>query len=167
MKFDAVIIGSGPAGMAKAVKLQKGGKKCLVISKGHSLYGYEPGEFEKAGGRILMGDAAVSSEITGGKVSCIRTENLGNTEICADEYWLATGRFFAGGLKSDMDRIYEPLFGLDVEYDRNPEHWFSERFADDQPFMHFGVKCSARGCALKDDEEITNLFPIGEIRADK
>lgn len=165
MKFDVIIIGGGRSGMAKATELQKGGAQCAVICKGRSLYGFDPSEFQKNGGVLLM-DEVISGEIVDGKVVALHTAKLSDEPLTADRYFLATGKFLAGGLTSDMNGVYEPLFGLDVKYEKDPEKWFSARFTDEQPFMKFGVVTDADGCALKNSEKIVNLFPIGEIIAE-
>lgn len=165
MKYDAIIIGGGYAGMSKAVELQKQGQNCLVINKGVSLYGFSPDEFESLGGTVLKNDEVVSASVQDNEVKSVFTANLGAMALEAERFFLATGKFFAGGLKSDMNSIYEPLFGLDVEYDRDISKWFGDKFADDQPFMHFCVKTDAGGNALKDGKPIKNLFPIGDISA--
>ena len=165
MKFDVIIIGGGRSGMAKAVSLQKEGRSCAVICKGRSLYGFEPEEFISLGGRLLM-DEVVSSDVEAGSVKSVRTLNLGpDVELCADTFYLATGKFLSGGLKSDMEKVYEPLFGLDVQYDADCEKWSDPDFAAMQPFMSFGVKVDESGCALKGGEKNVNLFPIGEVLA--
>lgn len=165
MKYDAIIIGGGYAGMSKAVELQKQGQNCLVINKGVSLYGFSPDEFESLGGTVLKSDEVVSASVQDNEVKSVFTANLGAMALEAERFFLATGKFFAGGLKSDMNSIYEPLFGLDVEYDKDSSKWFGDKFADDQPFMHFCVKTDAGGNALKDGKPIKNLFPIGDISA--
>jgi len=163
MKFDAIIIGAGPAGMAKATELQKQGRECAIVAKGRSLYGYEPEEFLKAGGTILMGDYVIKADIVGSKVVSITTANLGEVTLEASEYYLATGKYFAGGLTAGYDKISEPIFGLDVDYEPERSKWFDKDFAAHQNFMDFGVKLSPDGCAMIDGQAITNLFPIGEI----
>ena len=69
MKYDAIIIGGGYAGMSKAEELQKNGLKCLVINKGVSLYGFSPEEFERLGGTVLNGDEVVSACIQDNEVA--------------------------------------------------------------------------------------------------
>jgi len=166
MRFDVIVIGGGFAGMAKATELQKGGLRCAVISKGRSLYGFEPKEFEAAGGVLMMDEALKARFSEDGSVAAVITAKLGpDTALEADKFYLATGKYFAGGLVADMDRLYEPVFGVDVKYEKDRGKWFDPSFAAPQPFMDFGVEVSAAGCALKDGKEITNLFPIGEIIA--
>lgn len=165
MKFDTIIIGGGHTGLAKAVELQQSGLKCAVISKGRSIYGSDTAAFEKIGGTVFMGDEVTSVEYGDGVIKSLSTENLREVALEADRFYLATGKFFAGGLVADMDKVYEPVFGIDVRYDSNRDNWFSEKFADPQPFMDFGVITDAEGHALKDGAPIVNLFPIGEIIA--
>ena len=149
--------------MAKALQLQKAGKNCAVFSKGRSLYGYNGEEFREMGGTVFMGDGVVRATIENGLVKAIYSENFGSIPLEADNYFLATGKFFAGGLRADMEHIYEPIFGLDVEYLKNREEWFNRDFAAHQPFLDFGVKTDAEGHAIKDGQSIKNLYPIGEI----
>lgn len=164
MRFDVIVIGGGRSGMAKATELASGGRKVAVVCKGRSLYGFNPSAFEAAGGVLLM-DTVVSGSIADGRVTAVFTEKLGSTPLEAAEFYLATGKFFAGGLEADMDRMYEPVFGLDVMYEEDRAKWFSEEFAAPQPFMDFGVVVSPEGCALKGGVPVVNLFPIGEILA--
>ncbi|OGP88823.1 MAG: hypothetical protein A2156_07445 [Deltaproteobacteria bacterium RBG_16_48_10] len=51
----------------------------------------------------------------------------------ADRYILATGRFIGGGLNADMEKIYEPLFGLPVFQPPSRQEWFQKSFFSDQP----------------------------------
>ena len=165
MKFDVVVIGGGHCGMQMATSLQKEGKKCVVISKGRSLYGLDDNAFKAAGGRLLMGDEVCGYTLAGGRVKEVFTKNLGEVGLQAEVFYLATGKFFAGGLVADMEKVYEPIFGLDTVYEQDPGKWFGEKFSDSQPFMEFGVATSKEGCAIVKGQEITNLFPIGEIKA--
>lgn len=163
MKFDVIVIGGGRSGMAMAERLQKKGLKCAVISKGRSLYGYNPDEFKALGGTVFMGDGVTGGTIENGLVKAVYTENFGSMPIEAKYFYLATGKFFAGGLRADMDKVYEVIFGLDVDCLEDRSEWFNPEFAADQPFMKFGVKVDAQGHAIKDGQSIENLFPIGEI----
>ena len=164
MKFDVVIIGGGLAGMTAATKLQEAGLKCAVVAKGLSLHNISRKPFVQKGGMMFAGDTAVRGEFSGDRLVRIWTEKLGSMALEADSFVLASGKFFAGGLVADMDKVYEPLFGLDVQYNEERSTWFSSSFADHQGFLEFGVKTDDAH-AVKDGKSIANLFPAGEILA--
>ena len=164
MKFDVIVIGGGLAGMTAATGLQAAGLNCAVIAEGLSLSNVSRKEFRAAGGTILAGDRVVSGKLDGSRLLSVRTEKLGDVELEADNFVLATGKYFSRGLVADMDKVYEPIFGLDVEYDADRSKWFDASFAAPQPFLEFGLKTEG-GCALKDGKPVSNLFPAGEVLA--
>ena len=164
MKFDVIIIGGGLAGMTAAASLQADGLRCAVVSAGLSLNKCDGKAFFDAGGTLLPGDRVVSGHIEGDRLLAVRTEKLGDVELEADHFILATGKFFSQGIVADMDRVYEPVFGLDVKYERDRSEWFDASFAAPQKFLEFGVS-SKDGCALKDGVKIVNLHPAGEVLA--
>ena len=164
MKFDVVVIGGGLAGMTAATELQRSGLRCAVVAAGLSLHEAPRSEFKAAGGTLLAGDIVVGGEFEDGRLVCVRTGKLGDVTLEADWFILATGKYFSKGIIADMDKVYEPLFGLDVEYDEDRSKWFDPSFAAPQRFLEFGVK-SEGGCALKDGSPIKNLLPAGEVLA--
>jgi glycerol-3-phosphate dehydrogenase subunit B len=164
MKFDVVVIGGGLAGMTAATELQRSGLRCAVVAAGLSLHEAPRSEFKAAGGTLLAGDIVVGGKFEDGRLVCVRTDKLGDVTLEADWFILATGKYFSKGIIADMDKVYEPLFGLDVEYDEDRSKWFDPSFAAPQRFLEFGVK-SEGGCALKDGSPIKNLLPAGEVLA--
>ena len=164
MKFDVIIIGGGLAGMTAATALQESGLKCAVVAEGLSLHNASRREFAAAGGTLLAGDRVVSGRFDGDRLAAVRTEKLGDVELEADCFVLATGKYFSRGLVADMDKVYEPLFGLDVEYEEDRAKWFDPSFAAPQKFLEFGV-LAKDGCAVKDGVRIINLYPAGEVLA--
>jgi len=119
--------------------------------------------FDEAGGDFLMGDEAKYPEMKDGKVVSIRTENLGNVKLEADEFVLASGSFFAKGLVSTPNRIYEPVFDLDVEYDNDRNKWYDPQFFNKQNYMGYGVITDSSFKAVKGGKVIDNLFVIGSV----
>ena len=165
MKFDAVIIGGGLAGMSIATALQEDGRRCALVSEGLSLHdGVSAARFRAAGGTLLAGDRVTAGTFGNGKLLSVRTEKLGDATLEAPVFVLATGKYFSRGIVADMDSIYEPVFGLDVQFDKDRSAWFSPSFSAPQRFLEFGV-LTKDGCALKDGEKIANLFPAGEVLA--
>ena len=169
MRFDVIIIGGGWAGCTAAEPLVEAGKKVCIVSEGLSLSAvkYESpyarlATLQKQGAEVLRGDRAISGKIEDGKVVEIRTRNM-DEPLVADEYVLATGKFFSRGLLSDKEHIWEPLFGADVAYDPDRTKWFDPDFEAPQPFMKFGVKTDTEGRVLVGGKAIVNLTAVGDI----
>lgn len=167
MRYDVVIIGGGLAGMTAGVALQRAGKRCCVVAAGLSLHQTPRAEYVSLGGTLLAGDSVVGGEFDDNVLKCVKTSKLGETPLCADAFILCTGKFFSRGLRSDMDHIYETVFGCDVQYDQDPSKWVAREFAADQPFMSFGVLTDPQGHVSIDGKPIENLYAAGEILAGK
>lgn len=163
MKCDVVIIGGGLAGLTAALELQRAGKRCVVVAGGVSLHETPRAEYIAAGGVFLRGDFVVTGEWSGDRLVRVWTKNLGRESIVADHFILATGRFFSKGLVSTMDEIYEPVFGLDVRYDKDRSAWVNLDFFGPQPFEEFGVETDGTGHAMIHGRAAENLYVAGEI----
>ena len=164
MKFDVAIIGGGLAGVTAATALQKAGFRCVLIAEGLSLDGVSRREFRLAGGTVLQGDRVTGGIFRNNVLECICTEKLGDEYIYAGSFVLATGKYFSRGIVADMDKVYEPVFGLDVEYDRDRSTWFNPSFSARQRFLDFGV-FTRNGRATRNGEPVENLYPAGEVLA--
>ena len=172
MRFDVVIIGGGWAGCTAAEQLVEAGRKVCIVSEGLSLAAVKYDSpyarlaaLQKQGVFVLRGDRAVCGKIEDGKVVAVRTRNQ-DEPLVADEYILATGKFFSRGLLSDKDHVWEPVFGVDVDYDPDRTKWYDPDFDAPQPFMKFGVKTDAEGHVLVEGRAIVNLTAVGDIRND-
>ena len=172
MRFDAIIIGGGHSGLSRGIELQRRGLRCLVVCAGESPRRFlEPGwsqddcrrTFERLGGTFLMGDKVVDGDFECNRLTAIRTANHGATRFEAPDFYLATGSFFSGGLVATYDTIYEPVFGLDVDYAGGHSDWVVEDFFAEQPFMSFGVKVDGQGRALRGGVPVENLWPLGSV----
>ena len=119
--------------------------------------------FEVLGGTFLMGDEVTSAAMHEGIVSSITTRNLDTVRLFADHFILASGGFFSKGLASTPTQVYEPLFGLDIDFAEDRNAWYDADFFASQPYMDFGVKTDAELHPFKDGEPVRNLFAIGSI----
>lgn len=167
MKFDVIIIGGDRCDAAEGLRYIKEGKSvCLIAEGGHLDSPEDRLAFAHKGGTLLLGDSVARVEWTeDGSVARLFTVNLGGTPLEAPLYILASGRFFTKGLCSDMDKVWEPVFGVDVRFGEDPSKWCSEDFFAPQPFESFGVIADSEGHALKDGRPVSNLIACGSILA--
>lgn len=163
MKFDVVIVGGGLAGTTAGVALQKAGKKCTIIAAGLSLHECPRKEFVALGGTLFSGDTVTGGQWDGDMLKCVFTRNMTGTRLDADNFILATGKFFSRGLISTMDTIFEPVFGCDVLYEKDRSRWVSDDFFAPQPFESFGVLTDERGRVLIGGSPASNLYAAGEL----
>ncbi len=171
MKFDAVVIGGGKAGCEAATLLLDAGLKVCLVSAGLTMDvestdpWVESRAVARKGAVVLRGDTAVSAGIEADRVHSVYTECLEDEPLEARLFILATGKYFSRGLLSDMERIYEPVFGADVDYIPGRENWYDSDFSAAQPFLGFGVKTDAQGRVLIGGKSIKNLYATGDILA--
>lgn len=165
MRFDTIIIGGGPAGVGAGIALQKAGRRCAIVAEGLSLVETPRKEFVSMGGVLLSGDSVTGGKFDGNVLKSVSTRNLTGTPLEADSFILATGKFFSKGLVATMDRIYEPVFGCDVEYDIDRGKWVDPDFFADQPFERYGVTADSMGRVSIYGKVIDNLYAAGEILA--
>ena len=122
--------------------------------------------YQLLGGTYLMGDEVVRAHTHRGVVHSVATKNLDNHYVEADNFILSTGSFFSKGLVSNPFEVFEPIFGLDVEFKEDRNEWYNPAFKEDQPYMHFGVKADANLHALKDGKPLKNLYVAGSVLGD-
>ena len=119
--------------------------------------------YESLGGTFMMGDEAVGAAVHEGTVSSITTRNLEGYRLMADSFILASGGFFSKGLESTPTRVYEPLFGLDVEFLGNRSEWYDRDFFATQPYMGFGPATTPELNAIAGGKPLRNLYVAGSI----
>ena len=81
----------------------------------------------------------------------------------AEDFVLATGSFFSKGLIATPDKVYEPVFGIDLTYSEGRENWFNTQFWEKQNYISFGAKADADLNASIDGKKIGNLYVIGSV----
>lgn len=186
MRFDVIIIGAGESGLAKGELLLKEGRRVAIVSAGRStipvrfaaedIMNYDSrmregskmeaerrNAFRRNGGILLEGDEAIEGLLAGNMIAGVKTRKLLDDVLVADEYYLATGKFFSRGLVSNYLGIVEPVFGLDVVCPQTPAEWIDADFMAEQPFLKAHVATSSEGCGIKNGSPILNLKCIGSI----
>ncbi len=119
-------------------------------------------------GIFSLGDKVTEASVDGGSVEYLRTQNNAETPFRARFYVLASGSFFSGGLRSEFNRLEEPIFGLKFHGDQKRSSWYSQKFFDDasHPFLGFGVETGKYLQPLgRDGKTIKNLYCAGSILA--
>ena len=121
-------------------------------------------EFEKAGGRFFLGDTVLEADFNAdGTVKSIATSNFGDIRVYADNFVLASGSFFSKGLIATPDKVYEPVFGIDLTFAEKRENWFDRNFWNKQNYISFGAKVSEKLNAYVNGTAISNLYAIGSL----
>lgn len=121
-------------------------------------------EFEKAGGRFLLGDT-VTDAVFGqdGKIESVETANFGDIRMYADNFVLATGSFFSKGMIATPEKVYEPVFGIDLTFGEKREDWFDRNFWNRQDYISYGAKVNSSLNPSIDGMTINNLYVAGSL----
>ena len=128
---------------------------------GISLYKKLLDYYKKLGGVFMNGDSVVSSEVKDGAVNCVYTANHGDIALRADSYVLASGSIFSKGLITSKDALYEPLFGVDVDFLAERTEWYNKNVFEKQPYQSFGIKTDSSFKALIQGKPMKNLYVVG------
>jgi glycerol-3-phosphate dehydrogenase subunit B len=121
-------------------------------------------EFEKAGGRFFLGDTVVEAKkAEDGRIMNICTLNFGDIRLEADNFVLATGSFFSKGMIATPDKVYEPVFGIDLSYPEGRDQWFDRNFWDRQNYISYGAKTNTAMNAFRNGKPVSNLYVAGSI----
>ena len=119
--------------------------------------------FLSLGGTFMMGDTVSKGIVKNGRLVSVLTVNHGAVEFAADHFVLASGSLFSRGIIATADKVYEPILGLDVEYDADRDKWYNADMFSDQPYMKFGVKTDSEFHVYKEGQCLQNVFAIGSI----
>jgi glycerol-3-phosphate dehydrogenase subunit B len=127
--------------------------------------------FLQAGGRLIIGGKVIDGAIEAGRVSQIRLETVNRLKpIQADNYVLATGGIYGGGLEAHQDgTITEQIFGLPVKAETNRHKWFNKNFLSPygQPIFNYGIQVNQQLKPVNsgDIPLAENLYAVGAILA--
>jgi len=117
--------------------------------------------FQDLGGTYFLGDIVEEGTFGHNRLLDIKTNNHGDIKLEAEQFVLASGSFYSKGIVATPDKLYEPIFGLDIDGDYNREKWFNEKVFNDQPFMSYGIKTDEQFRAIMGGKTIDNLFVAG------
>lgn len=119
--------------------------------------------FKMLGGNYLTGDNAIGGSFEGDKLLNVTTAKLDSMPLRANNFVLATGSFVSRGLAANYERVFEPIFDLDVDADADREHWTRFGVMEPQAYFRYGVATDSSLRCLKQGKPITNLHAIGSI----
>ena len=119
--------------------------------------------FQELGGTYLLGDTVNNAVVADGVVKSVKTANLGDTVLEADNFVLATGSFFSHGLVAHPDKVVEPLFGVDVKADADRDNWYNSSLFEEQPYMSYGVIVDDSFRTATGGNTISNLYAAGAV----
>ena len=119
--------------------------------------------FQSQGGMFLKQNKVVKGDFTNHELKCIYTENLQDEPLQADNFVLATGSFFSGGINTNYNHIFESLFNLDIDGPDDRTQWTKENIFETQPYMSYGVRTDTNFNVQKNGGKINNLYAVGSI----
>lgn len=162
------IIGLKDISVIKELKKMVGKPIHLIATMPPSVSGiriqkYLHDYFVKSGGVYMLGDTIKEATIENGKVTELFSYNHGNIPFKAKNVILATGSYFSQGLIAAQNKVYEPIFDLDVTYNPERKEWNNTNVFSAQAYQEFGVKTDNSFRALLDGKTVDNLYVSGAI----
>ena len=121
---------------------------------------------EDAGVHVETGNPVVDVEADGDRVDRVIAEHTATrVPYRAEQYVLATGGLVGKGIRSDRERVYEPIFDLPIPQPEDRYDWFEDGAFDDHPFARFGVPIDRETRPLDADDEpaYENLRAAGAV----
>lgn len=122
-------------------------------------------QFQTIGGTIMPLTEAISAQFASdGSVQSITFKNATMQAVAeASHFVLATGSFATEGLRSNQHRVFEPVFGCDVDFNHDHGQWTVPQSLEPQPYMEFGVITDNDFHPLRYGKPVPNLYAIGSI----
>ena len=119
--------------------------------------------FANLGGVYMLGNTVTGGHVEDGRLRYVETSLLPDARLEAEDFVLATGSFASDGLKSNYERVFEPIFDLDTTAPADRMQWVTSSVFDDQPYRSYGVKVNASMQAQKGGQTISNLYVAGAV----
>ncbi len=128
---------------------------------GIKLQQYLVKQFQRLGGEYMLGDSIMNAEVVENKIDKVYSFNHGDIPFVANNIILATGSYFSQGLISNRERIYEPIFNLDINYEQERSKWYDKNVYHEQPYMTFGIETTNAFNGKIKGQSLDNLYVIG------
>ena len=119
--------------------------------------------FQQNGGVFMLGDNVLRADIKGNRISQIYSFNHGDIPFVGQNFILATGSYFSQGLIASTEKIYEPIFDLDVTFTPNRTQLYNSDVFDTQPYQSFGIKTDSTFRCTREGKLFENLYAAGAI----
>ena len=119
--------------------------------------------FANLGGVYMLGNTVTGGHVEDGRLRYVETSLLPDERLETEDFVLATGSFASDGLKSNYERVFEPIFDLDTTAPADRMQWVTSSVFDDQPYRSYGVKVNASMQAQKGGQTISNLYVAGAV----
>ena len=119
--------------------------------------------FQQNGGVFMLGDNVLRADMKGNRISQIYSFNHGDIPFVGQNFILATGSYFSQGLIASTEKIYEPIFDLDVTFAPNRTQWYNSDVFDAQPYQSFGIKTDSTFRCTREGKIFENLYAAGAI----
>ncbi|RKD98106.1 glycerol-3-phosphate dehydrogenase subunit GlpB [Halopiger aswanensis] len=121
-------------------------------------------DYETAGAGA--GSTSSTSDDDGDRIDHVIVDRNG-TEIPhrADQYVLATGGLVGKGVRSERERVFEPIFDCHVPHADDRYDWFVDDAFGEQPYARFGLASDRelRPLDADDEPEFENLRAAGAV----
>lgn len=171
-EVDAVILpacfGLEDANLVKKLHERVGKPVMLLPTLPPSLIGIRLHQalrrrFQKLGGLFMPGDTVLNAQREGNRITQLYTRNHTDIPIVADHMVLASGSFFSNGLIAEFERVFEPVFDLDLLDTPTRTQWTNPDMLSAQPYLRFGVKTNRHLQGMVNGQVLDNLHVIGSV----
>lgn len=141
---------------------------CLIATLPPSVPGIRTQQqlsryFRQLGGVYMLGDTIRRAEKEGNCIVRLYSDNHKDIPFLADQVVLASGSYFSQGLVATPERVYEPVFDLDVSYSKDRGEWYDLNVFAAQRYQRFGVKTDQNFRALYQGQPLENLYVAGAV----
>ena len=115
------------------------------------------------GGEVFQNQRATACRVENQMIVGITTSE--GEDLEGNDFVLATGSFFGGGLVATPQRVCESVVGVDVAFAAERDDWYSSGALSEQPFERFGVVTDEEFHPMIEGAKVSNLYAVGALLA--